>query len=87
MTSKDHLKLELMVYAVNADVFGYGSQCYKRSDGKWISIVDGERFEQSGKELADNFDTLPVEEQKLILDYYFDEVLKGGTPINTTEEI
>lgn len=71
MTSKDYLKLELMTFAINHDFFGYGSSCTKRSDGKYISIVDCERYEYTGKQLADEFDTIDDEEKKNIIDYYF----------------
>lgn len=75
MTSREHLKLELMVFAINHDFFGYGSQCYRQSDGRWVSIVDCEKFTYSGKQLAEEFDSLDDGEKEEIVNCYFLEVL------------
>jgi hypothetical protein len=37
-------KIEMMVWAINRDYFGYGSSCTKLEDGKWASNIDGETF-------------------------------------------
>lgn len=78
MTSREHLKLELMVFAINNDFFGYGSICEKRSDGRWISIVDGEKCVDSGKGLASQWDTLKEDDKKNILEYFAEKELKVG---------
>jgi len=72
MNRKDYLKLELMVFAITHDYFGYGSQCYKRKDGKWVSRVDGEKATYTSKQLADEFDNLLLSDQKEIFDLYFE---------------
>lgn len=78
MTSREHLKLELMVFATNADFFGYGSTCKRRSDGRWVSIVDGEKYVNSGKGLAAQWDILEEEDKKNILEYFAEKELKVG---------
>lgn len=78
MTSREHLKLELMVFATNNDFFGYGSSCKKRSDGRWVSIVDCEEYVFSGKSLAAQWDELDEHEQKDILEYFAKKELKVG---------
>ena len=75
MTSQQHLKKEIMVYAISHDHFGYGSQCYRRADGKWICIVDGERYEYIGEGLAEQFDELDLEQKVDIIKDYFSDVL------------
>lgn len=78
MTSREHLKLELMVFAIDNDFFGYGSICYKRSDGRWVSIVDCEKYVYSGKQLAAEWDALDEDDKKNILEYYSEKELKVG---------
>lgn len=75
MTSREHLKKELMVYGIQNDYFGYGSSCKKRSDGKYVTIVDGERYEFTGKELADQWDTLEPNDKKDILESFSEREL------------
>lgn len=78
MTSREHLKLELMVFAINNDFFGYGSVCNKQANGRWISIVDGEKRVDSGKGLASQWDSLEEEDKKNILEYFAEKELKVG---------
>ena len=63
MTAREHLKLELMVFATNNDFFGYGSSC-KKIGGHWVSIVDAEKYTFTGKQMADQWDELPIEDRK-----------------------
>lgn len=76
MTSREYLKLELMVYAIRNDYFGYGSSCEKRKDGRWISIVDCERTVYSGKQLAAEWDMLEERDRKNILRFFAKDELK-----------
>ena len=76
MTTREHLKLDLMVFAINHDFFGYGSICSKQANGRWVSIVDGEKFVESGKQLAADWDTLEEDDKKNILEYFAKEELK-----------
>ena len=76
MTTREHLKLDLMVFAINHDFFGYGSICSKQANGRWVSIVDGERIVESGKQLAADWDTLEEDDKKNILEYFAKEELK-----------
>ena len=78
MTSREHLKLELMVFAINNDFFGYGSVCAKQANGRWVSIVDGEKYIDSGKCLASQWDTLEEDDKKNILEYFAEKELKVG---------
>ena len=78
MTSREHLKLELMVFAINNDFFGYGSVCNKQKNGRWVSIIDGEKRVDSAKSLAANWDTLDEEDKKNILEYFAQKELKVG---------
>lgn len=78
MTSREHLKLELMVFAINNDFFGYGSVCNKQANGRWVSIVDGEKYVDSGKGLASQWDTLDEDDKKNILEYFAEKELKVG---------
>lgn len=78
MTRKEGIKTELMAFAIDNDFFGYGSKCYKRKDGKYISIVDCERFEYTAKQLADEWDTLDSGEKGDIIRYYA-EIELGAT--------
>lgn len=75
MTFKEQLKKELIVHAINQDFFGYGSKCYRQANGKWVSIVDCEKFIYSSKQLAEEFDTLEPQIKKEIVNSYFDETL------------
>lgn len=75
MNSKQHIKKELMVYAISHDYFGYGSQCYQRKDGKWICIVDAERGEYTGEQLAEQFDQLDNSEKANIIHDYMEAEL------------
>lgn len=70
MTTREHTKLDLMVFAINNDFFGYGSKCYKRKDGRYVSIVDCERAVYSGKALADEWDTLDSQERTDIIEEF-----------------
>lgn len=81
MNSKDHLKKELMVFAINSDFFGYGSRCYKRSDGRYVSIVDCETAIYSGKQLADEWDTLDQKDKEDIIRYFSEKEL--GVPLDS----
>lgn len=76
MNSLDHLKKELMVFAIDHDFFGYGSRCYKRSDGRYVSIVDGEKAIYSGKDLATEWDTLDLDDKQNIIRYFSERELK-----------
>lgn len=76
MTSREHLKLELMVYAIKNDYFGYGSICEKKKDGRWVSIVDGEKTVYSGKQLAAEWDMLYESDRKDILRFFIKDELK-----------
>lgn len=76
MNSLDHLKKELMAFAIDNDFFGYGSRCYKRSDGRYVSIVDGEREIYSGKELAAEWDTLDLDDKQNIIRYFSERELQ-----------
>ena len=67
-----------MVYAIGHDFFGYGSQIKKRSDNRYVSIVDGERFVATGTELAEQFDTLEENEKENIITSYSQDILKVG---------
>lgn len=79
MTPVQTFKKELMIFAIKNDFFGYGSTCYKRSDGKYISIVDCERYEHTAHQLAEEFDTLDNAEKINIINYYAEKEL-GATP-------
>ena len=72
------MKLELMVFAINNDFFGYGSVCTKQANGRWVSIVDCEKYVDSGKSLAAQWDTLEEEDKKNILEYFAEKELKVG---------
>lgn len=76
MTSREYLKLELMVYAIKSDYFGYGSICEKRKDGRWISIVDGEKTVYSSSQLAAEWDMLYESDRKDILRFFIKDELK-----------
>jgi len=76
MTFKEQLKLELMVFAINNDFFGYGSTCSKKDNGRYISIVDGEKFSYTATNLAKEFDTLDEKQKLEILEDYYKEELK-----------
>ena len=76
MNSQQHLKKELMVYAIQHDHFGYGSLCTHRKDGKWIVIIDGERYEYIGEELAAQFDELEYAQKIDIIKGYMEDELK-----------
>ena len=78
MTGLQQVKKELMVYAIGHDFFGYGSQIKKRSDNRYVSIVDGERFVATGTELAEQFDTLDLQEKENIVTSYSQDILKVG---------
>lgn len=78
MTGLQQVKKELMVYAIGHDFFGYGSQIKKRSDNRYVSIVDGERFVATGTQLAEQFDTLEQDDKENIVTSYANEVLKVG---------
>ena len=79
MTGKEHVKVELMVYAIKHDYFGYGSECYRKSNGQWVSIVDGEKTICSGKQLASDFDTLDFDtKEDIVKDYFRYEII--GVP-------
>lgn len=80
MTRKEGIKTELMAFAIDHDFFGYGSTCYKRKDGKYVSIVDCERYVYTSKELANDFDTLDPEEKFNIISYYAEKEL-GAHPL------
>lgn len=70
MTFKKRLKKELMVFAINHDYFGYGSSCIKRSDGKYISYVDGEKAVYTATQLAEEYDGLEEELKKTLIQEY-----------------
>ncbi len=82
MTSKDYLKLELMVFAIRNDYFGYGSVCKKQANGYWVTIVDGEKFIESSSKLASNWDTLEPKDKVEIINAYFEKDLQGAHPLN-----
>lgn len=75
MRFKDQLKKELMVFAIKNDFFGYGSICAKRSDGKYIAIVDAERFVYTASELASQWDTIDENDKREIISYYLEKEL------------
>ena len=75
MTTREHTKLDLMVFAINHDFFGYGSICEKRPDGRYVSIVDGEKYVDSGRGLASQWDTLDENEKKDIIAYFCEKEL------------
>lgn len=81
MDSLDRLKKELMVFAIDNDFFGYGSRCYKRSDGRYVSIVDGEREIYSGRELAAEWDMVDLDDKKDIIRYFSEREL--GVPLDS----
>lgn len=81
MTTREHTKLDLMVFAINNDFFGYGSSCKKRTDGHYVSIVDGEKSVDSGKGLASQWDTLDENDKKNILEYFCEKELNVGINI------
>ena len=81
MTTREHTKLDLMVFAINHDFFGYGSICEKRSDGRYVSIVDGEKYVDSGRGLASQWDTLDENEKKDIIAYFCEKELNVGINI------
>ena len=72
MTFIKRLKKELMVFAINRDYFGYGSSCIKRSDGKYVSYVDGEKFVYTATQLAEEYDGIEEELKKAIIQEYFE---------------
>lgn len=78
MTTREHTKLDLMVFAINNDFFGYGSSCKKRSDGRYVSIIDGDKYVDSGKGLASQWDTLDEIDKTNILEYFAEKELKVG---------
>lgn len=71
MTHTEIIKLELMIHGINMGFFAYGGMCRKRSDGKYESIVDGEKYIFSGKELASQFDDIEECEQAEIIESFF----------------
>jgi hypothetical protein len=75
MTKKDYTKLNLMVFGINHDYFGYGSSCKKMKDGKWRSDVDGETFTYTEQELASEWDKVDGELQRDIIECYAFEML------------
>ncbi len=75
MTHQDHLKVELMVFAIKHDFFGYGSQIWKRKDGKYVCIVDGERSVCTCKDLISDFDTIDGYILEDIMNYYLEKEL------------
>ena len=75
MTTREHTKLDLMIFAINSDFFGYGSSCKKRSNGYYIAIVDEETYIFSGKELASQWDNLDKYDQKSIIAYFAEKEL------------
>ena len=75
ITLKKALKAELMIFGINNDFFGYGSTCTKRSDNKYIVIVDGERGVYTATELAGQFDVIDEDDKKNIIDTYYEKEL------------
>lgn len=67
-------KLELMTFAINNDFWEYGSRCYKRKDGKYIAIVDGERTTYTAKGLIKEFEGLEAKTKREILSYYYERI-------------
>lgn len=76
MTTREHTKLDLMIFAIRNDFFGYGSSCEKRSDGRYVSIVDCEKYINSGKQLANEWDKIDESDKKNILKYFYEKELK-----------
>lgn len=70
MTPREYLKLDLMIFAINRDFFGYGSNCYKRKDHYYVVETDGERFIYSAKDLASQWDLVDEDDKVNILDYF-----------------
>lgn len=79
MTGLERVKAELMIHAIRNDFFGYGSICEKQPNGYYRTIVDGEQFFFSLKQMAMDWDTLDDDEKRLIIeDYSKDNLLKDN---------
>lgn len=75
MTGKDRLKAELMIFAIKNDFFGYGSMISLQANGRYKTIVDGESYTFSLKQLVDEFNNLDEFQVRDILDYYYQKEL------------
>ena len=75
MTHQEHLKCELMIYAISCDYFGYGSTIIKQANNYFRSTVDGETFINSATQLAHEFVQLTDEDKTIIVQNYLKNVL------------
>lgn len=76
MTNREHTKLDLMIFAIKNDFFGYGSTCEKRSDGRYVSKIEGDIYIESGKTLASHWDEIDDTDKQNILEYFAEKELQ-----------
>lgn len=72
LTPKDYLKLELMLYGVEHDYFGYGSS-YEKKNGKYHIFIEGEHNVYTASQIVLDFDRLPDLLKKDIVESYMND--------------
>ena len=65
-----------MIFAIDHDFFAYGSSCKKMKNGKYRAHVEGEDYDYTLHQLAEEFDTIDDLDKKNIIDYYYEKELK-----------
>ena len=77
MTSKEHLKKELILYALKNDFFSYGTLVKKWKNGKYHVYAEEGPYTFTAKDLVYQWDQLDNKTREDILNAYFEDELKG----------
>lgn len=81
MQNDYQIKANLMLYAFFNDYFAYGTLIYKRKDGKYKILCDGEVYYYTLHELAKEWNCLSREDQEEIFQYWLNDCERDDKPV------